>query len=726
MQYRAVAIGVNGAPRSQLLPALDLAERDAHGVRDVLTDPDTGLWAADQVELLVGERATATQVKQTLRRKVKQTRGNDLLLVYFSGHAFTPPWSRSGDAYLVTHDLALDDLEDEPDLGVRMSFLRDDVFAITRGASVLLLDCCLANDYLTSRTPATSPDAVPGNHAALLAYSPDGTTRETPALRHGEFTSAVLQAFRSIQTGTEPLTVDGLNRYLRQRLSSNPLYDVRNGGVYDPLTRRSRDLPRRDGQPPHDPPVLAEYWESQPPLAPSTAGIQNYIRQILDALPPAGPSDHVGLPYYLEAVRRATGGRRALVITLDRFHLDVEETTDSRDIDALRSPLTELATRAANTGSAALSHLAAVDDRSEFIYAVPLHHPDERTVRMLVVIGDEPPAEALEEPLAVLCHSTLALAERAVGRQAMELLLLTELKKTFGRLPADLYQRAFTLYQHEIGQLFMIFEPMVRLEQDGPADKVYGYEALARTDHAATQAPVELLNLPRHWGPRFIIERDGILASKALALFSRLHRQANTGHDSPPLSVNVAIRSLVSPAYRDRLRDAIRSARLRGRVTLEISEQDAVELPSGVGPLSDVMAAFRQRLVRLITDLDVTFAIDDFGVGHSSLDRLAALDLAQIKVDQAVLKHPLVLEELKLIAAIAASAIQRSGRKRLVVLEGIDEGIFQRRRTGERSLRLKDFYDSGVDLIQGHLLPHRTVDLRPFDSSVTDKIRDLW
>ena len=195
-----------------------------------------------------------------------------------------------------------------------------------------------------------------------------------------------------------------------------------------------------------------------------------------------------------------------------------------------------------------------------YAYAVPLKFRGREAVRLLVVLGEAPPAEALEEPLAVLCRSTLRFAGRPMEPRAVELPLLTALKKSFGRLPYDLYERAFRLYADQIGRLVMIFEPMVRLELDGPADEIHGYEALARVDHDAEKAPTDLLALSTEWGPRFVIERDGILASKALADFSRLHRRANTGHNSPPLSVNVAIRSLLSPAYEATLRDAIRSA----------------------------------------------------------------------------------------------------------------------------------------------------------------------
>ncbi|HZP50213.1 MAG TPA: hypothetical protein VFB40_03535, partial [Actinocrinis sp.] len=47
------------------------------------------------------------------------------------------------------------------------------------------------------------------------------------------------------------------------------------------------------------------------------------------------------------------------------------------------------------------------------------------------------------------------------------------------------------------------------------------------------------------------------------------------------------------------------------------------------------------------------FAIDDFGVGHAPLDRVASFAATQIKVDRAILSHPLALDELDLVVKLA-------------------------------------------------------------------------
>jgi EAL domain-containing protein (putative c-di-GMP-specific phosphodiesterase class I) len=114
-------------------------------------------------------------------------------------------------------------------------------------------------------------------------------------------------------------------------------------------------------------------------------------------------------------------------------------------------------------------------------------------------------------------------------------------------------------------------------------------------------------------------------------------------------------------------------------------------------------------------------------VGHSSLHRLASLSLAQIKIDRAILKHPLALEELSLVLKIANSTLQRGGAgRRPVILEGIDEKILTGMEDGP-PLRLGDLYDVGIRYIQGYITgPPRTVDLRPLEPEAEATIRRYW
>jgi hypothetical protein len=134
---------------------------------------------------------------------------------------------------------------------------------------------------------------------------------------------------------------------------------------------------------------------------------------------------------------------------------------------------------------------------------------------------------------------------------------------------------------------------------------------------------------------------------------------------APGLSINVAVRSLLSDGYADALGRALAETGLDdGQVTLEISERDPIKPEPDEQWLPSPMAFFRSRLQELTSRLQVAFAVDDFGVDHASLERIAQLGLTQIKVDRAILSHPHALDELQLVVDIAHDALRRGVERR--------------------------------------------------------------
>jgi EAL domain-containing protein (putative c-di-GMP-specific phosphodiesterase class I) len=245
----------------------------------------------------------------------------------------------------------------------------------------------------------------------------------------------------------------------------------------------------------------------------------------------------------------------------------------------------------------------------------------------------------------------------------------------------------------------MVFEPVMVLSEVPEMVGIHSWEALARRDLAARRAPVNILRLADIWGDRFIIERDIALAVKAITSYGQAHAQGLWKHDSPkPVSINVSVRSLLSGAYERALGQAISDVGLAPHtVTLEISEGDAIEpLPGeedwGPTPIS----FFQNRLRELSRTLRVNFAVDDFGVGYASLDRVSSLDLTQIKVDRAILHHSMAKKELELVVQLAKEALNqgRSPVPRVVVVEGVDS---------ESPISLRELHDLGIDYVQGYI-----------------------
>lgn len=81
----ALLIGVGGYKH---LPFSDLSETvtDAIAIAQILSDPDLCGYDASNVQLIVNEQATRTNIRSALKKIVKSTNPNSTVFIYFSGH----------------------------------------------------------------------------------------------------------------------------------------------------------------------------------------------------------------------------------------------------------------------------------------------------------------------------------------------------------------------------------------------------------------------------------------------------------------------------------------------------------------------------------------------------------------------------------------------------------------------------------------------------------------
>ncbi|WP_433261696.1 caspase family protein [Micromonospora vinacea] len=276
----AVLIGVDQCGRDVQLPPLRYAESDAAALRDVLLDQDIGTFDDGAVQMFIGPDATWREIKLFLRDLALRSAPSDVLFVYFAGHTLVPQWSDQLDAYLVTADLDPGTLAREPDNGLRMSFLKRDIFDAFAGASFLVLDCCHAGVYAdadrrNAKVLQSYAEAVDRpRHNALLACPSGSVTRESAEYGHGTLTHHVLRALRGgagdeagrvsfaqmatfvAEQGMDPppvhtahvygattvLTQPPMSRHDRQALNSPA-----NPGISRPCSTRSRTRRARSG-----------------------------------------------------------------------------------------------------------------------------------------------------------------------------------------------------------------------------------------------------------------------------------------------------------------------------------------------------------------------------------------------------------------------------------------------------------------------------------------------
>lgn len=706
---RGVFIGVNHCTREPNIPPLRFAERDAVAVRDVLTDPAIGTFDPADAVLLTGAAATAAEIKTALRSAALGCGPSDVLLVYFAGHGILPPWHPAGDPYLATVDTALAQFELNPELGLRMGFLRRDVFEVAAGSSFLVLDCCHAGGFTDgersagrNRTLEHALDEIYARqlsrHSALLACPKDERARERSDLGHGVFTHHLLTGLRGAAAGADGgVTFDELGAYLaRLNLQPPPGFFLHGWGRTTVLTRPGRTTPTTPAPTPGPAGPAAAIEPLGSPLDGSVGPLVRLLgrafREGRWPIPerrsgPGAPTPEI----LVDLVRYAVEASGAALVAFAPQTHRIEAASGTFDPVELGGIVAELGRQAAAARRDNLGHVY-VEQGGRQTLAVPLAHHNGERVDCLIAVDPARTLFDMGEPLATALQ---ALWRCATVHDALlaEVEVLTALRRAYGRLPLPIYHYCFDLYRQLLATVVMVFEPVISLSTNPAFIGVHSWEALARRTETDRRAPGQLLEAAHVWGDQFVIERDRTLATRAILSYAEAHAASSWQHGAPsPVSINVAVRSLLSDGYAEAVDEARRAAGLGpSKVTLEISERDPIAPAPGEVWQPSAIAYFQARLEDLARRLRVQFAVDDFGVGYSSLDRLSTLTLTQIKVDRAILHHDLVLDELALVVKVAERVV---GAPRAVVVEGFDD---------QAPVALRDIHQCRIEYVQGYI-----------------------
>lgn len=735
-RQHSVLIGVNAIGAGSGIAPLAFAESDAQALYQALVDEVTGTFDSGDSTLLLGSQATTVEAKHALRTAALQAQPDDLLFVYYAGHAVLPGSPPFDDPYLLTSDVDLDKIEYNPDGALRMSFLLRDVFEITQGSSVLILDCCHAGGYAKLRQRDSAAGAAllntveqiyarhPSRQSALFACPPDRGARELRKLGHGALTHYVLEGLAGAAAGVDgAVTFDQLARYVcDQDISPKPGFFTQGWGSGTVLTRPSLQTGTQSATEP-----ALDKWISRLSLSPCATPMDSMLgslEQLLDkllstdSLPATGTAVKSKEP--LERLRQAVGARGIAEVSVANSQLDVTKLCGDLTEREAKSVVKQMNAKAHGDGESAIGYVGASSNGMRRLLTVR----QQRGARGHILVFADLPTALLDlgEPLAVILDVVNDTMWRLTPAE-VEVAVITALRERFGRVPERLYQRCLTAYRTALDAVHIVFEPVISLSEVPSTLGIYSWEALARRRPEDYSAPVELLQTAASWSDEFLVVRDGILAGKAIAQYAHAHAEGPWGHDGPkPISVNVSSRSLLKASYVAALSEAIGAAGLgRGGVTLEISEHDSISPhPSEAHWWKpDPHTYFQSKITEIAKRLHVNFAIDDFGVGHASLDRIASLDVTQIKVDRAILHHPLALDELDLVIKLATDAYgaDRLPQQRVVVVEGLDD---------ESPVALNTLYAHGVRYVQGYISGEAaSPQLRSLSQDVRQRIAEL-
>ena len=206
----------------------------------------------------------------------------------------------------------------------------------------------------------------------------------------------------------------------------------------------------------------------------------------------------------------------------------------------------------------------------------------------------------------------------------------------------------------ERGEFLLHYQPIVDLA----SGRTVGAEALLRWQHPGRGLlpPLEFIPLAEESG--LIVPIGYWVLEEACRGASRWSRG---GPDALHISVNLSARQLQEVDLVDRVRDALRDARLDpGRLVLEITE-------------SLIMLETRTIIPRLraLKSLGLRLAIDDFGTGYSSLAYLQNLPVDILKIDRSFIHGKTSTVGL---SPLARGIVDLGKAMRLVmVAEGIEE-----------------------------------------------------
>jgi diguanylate cyclase (GGDEF)-like protein len=225
------------------------------------------------------------------------------------------------------------------------------------------------------------------------------------------------------------------------------------------------------------------------------------------------------------------------------------------------------------------------------------------------------------------------------------------------------------------GVLRLVYQPVVDLDGGG----VEGLEALTRWNHQGREVP------PSEFIP--VAERTGVIAALTDWALNEAGRQVAGWSRSRPqllqVSVNISPQQVMDPSFVGTVTSVINRYGLRRtQLVLEITESS---LLTDVDAARAVLAELRLAGVRI--------ALDDFGVGFSSLSQLHAIELDILKIDRSFIDRldtdPRQVRFLRSLLRLGTD----------LGLQVVAEGV-------ERQAQLDLLRELRCRLVQGYLLAH--------------------
>ena len=723
--FYAVLMGFNNYADNSL-NTLKYAEKDAQELYDALISPSIGNYPKENIKLITGADILTQDIEKELYTTVVKDRTeNDTVLVYYSGHGFIA--GEHAGAFLGTPDVTINDILDNPKAGLQMEYLHDKIFRESKARYVIfILDSCHSGAFC----PTMSGNFEKGNsknykelvndnyflgegRVAFASSLANSKSRESDAFEHGIFTHNILQGLEKATDTNGDVTMSGLVAYVE----SNQVYDqmpifygkMTKIVITTPKSAQSTATGKRythsilENNLDHD-----NYKETLPLSNPIEKKIEyiQILNQHLQTIKSKGNPNIAEA--ILDAICKSVDAEYATIQRLSEdkklFHKVNSKAPHDLYTSFNRKILPEVYSfldvdkkdlRPIKYG--VYKPVEGVKSIGQNTVVIPLRLEFPRDFLILTGV----PQKALEYG-EILGHALISLYQATkeltlLNTEQLVATLVDHIKRDFGHVPYKIYQERFNLFRNELHKVYFGFEPIVQL---GRREIIIdSWEALARSEMSDSKAPSELFDAAELWGMEFTTELDLYCLEHAISMYNDHWKTDRPGQKVDPLSVNVYPETLFRDAYIDLLKKIIKQEDLiKGdKLILEISEKRPV--PTKTIHSKGDIDKFVNIIKEYAKSLHVRFAIDDFGVEHSSISRLAKLELDYVKIDREILHHPHPKNTLRYVKEILDESHNHPVK---IVVEGFD---------GDSNISLADIFDLGIEYIQGYMIrqANRTV-----------------
>ncbi|MEP1420608.1 MAG: EAL domain-containing protein [Erythrobacter sp.] len=240
----------------------------------------------------------------------------------------------------------------------------------------------------------------------------------------------------------------------------------------------------------------------------------------------------------------------------------------------------------------------------------------------------------------------------------------------------------------ENGQFSICYQPIVK--SDGK--EVMCFEALMRWKHPERGIVSPELFIPVAEESRQIDRLGAWMLREACS-------EASNWPDDIKLAVNVSTLQMNDPKFLNTVAQALAASGLKPeRLVLELTESLVLEMDTQI-----------EQLLQSLQSLGVTFALDDFGRGYSSLNYIDKMDFSMIKIDREFVQTAAAGSQRSQAVVSAIVALAQS-----LEIDVAAEGI-------EREEQAASMAELGCNCFQGFYFgrPKRKVDLSGDSHAIT-------